>query len=75
MQAEVLELEAKALFDFLAAQPGSELKPGHIRTFRRRGRQWRGTPGPQQEVMFHQSRVPGGLLEVDSCSSGAVCSG
>jgi len=59
------ELEAKALFDFLAAEPGSVLKPGHLRTFQRRVRQWRGTAGPEQEVMFAQSRVPGGLLEVD----------
>jgi len=59
------ELEAKALFEFLAAEPGSVLKPGHLRTFQRRVRQWRGTAGPDQEVMFAQSRVPGGLLQVD----------
>ena len=65
MLAEAPELEAKALFEFLAAQPGSGLKPGHIRTFQRRVRQWRGTAGPEKEVIFGQSRVPGGLLEVD----------
>ena len=65
MLAEAPELEAKALFEFLASQPGSGLKPGHIRTFQRRVRQWRGTSGPEQAVMFSQSRAPGALLEVD----------
>jgi hypothetical protein len=65
MLAEAPELEAKALFEFLAAEPGSGLKPGHLRTFQRRVRQWRGTVGPEREVMFGQSRVPGELLEVD----------
>ena len=65
MLAEAPELEAKALFEFLAAQPGRGLKPGHIRTFQRRVRQWRGTAGPEQAVMFSQSRAPGALLEVD----------
>ncbi len=64
MLAEAPELEAKALFEFLAAQSGSCLKPGHLRIVQRRVRQWRGTAGPEQEVMFSQSRVPGGLLEV-----------
>ena len=41
MLAEAPELEAKALFEYLAAQPGSGLKPGHLRTFQRRVRQWR----------------------------------
>ena len=65
MLSDAPELEAKTLFEFLAARPGSGLKPGHLRTFQRRVRQWRGTAGPEQEVMFSQSRVPGGLLEVD----------
>lgn len=65
MLSDAPELEAKTLFEFLAARPGSGLKPGHLRPFQRRVRQWRGTAGPEQEVMFSQSRVPGGLLEVD----------
>jgi len=65
MLRETPELEAKALFEFLATQPESGLKPGHMRTFHRRVRQWRGTAGPEQQVMFGQSRVPGGLLQVD----------
>ena len=65
MLKEAPELEARSLFDFLSAQPGSGLKPEHIRTFQRRVRQWRGTEGPEKEVMFAQERVPGGLLEVD----------
>jgi hypothetical protein len=72
MLAEAPELEAKALFEFLAAQPGSGLKPGHLRTFQRRVRQWQGTAGPEQEVMFGQSRVPGGLLEVDWTDPGQL---
>lgn len=72
MLAEAPELEAKALFEFLAAQPGSGLKPGHLRIVQRRVRQWRGTAGPEREVMFSQSRVPGGLLEVDWTHPGAA---
>ena len=72
MLAEAPELEAKALFEYLAAQPGSGLKPGHLRTFQRRVRHWQGTTGPEQEVMFAQSRVPGGLLEVDWTHPGQI---
>ena len=72
MLAEAPELEAKALFEYLAAQLGSGLKPGHLRTFQRRVRHWRGTAGPEQEVMFAQSRVPGGLLEVDWTHPGQI---
>ena len=65
MLAEAPELEAKALFEHLMEVPGSELKEAHLRTFQRRVQRWRGTHGPEKDVMFDQRRQPGDLLQVD----------
>lgn len=65
MLADAPELEAKALFDFLLAQPESGLCPGHLRTFQRRVRRWRATHGPEQEVFFPQHHTPGLAIQLD----------
>jgi hypothetical protein len=65
MLAQAPELEAKALFEHLMQVPGSELKETHLRTFQRRVQRWRGTHGPEKEVMFDQRRNPGDLLQLD----------
>ena len=65
MLSEVPELEAKTLFDFFLGQPGNGLEESHLRTFQRRVQHWRGTHGPEQDVMFDQRRQPGELLQID----------
>jgi hypothetical protein len=65
MLADAPELEAKALFEHLLAQPEHGLDPDHLRTFQRRVRRWRATRGPEQEIYFAQWRRPGDLLELD----------
>jgi hypothetical protein len=65
MLMQAPELEAKALFEHLLDVPGSDLKETHLRTFQRRVQRWRGTHGPEREVMFDQRRHPGDLLQVD----------
>lgn len=65
MLAQAPELEAKALFEHLMLVRGSELKETHLRTFHRRVQRWRGTHGPEKEVMFDQRRNPGDLLQLD----------
>lgn len=59
------ELEARALFEHLLAQPGSDLQEKHLRTFFRRVRHWRATAGPDREVFFAQTRKPGELMQLD----------
>lgn len=63
--AEVPELEAKTLFEYFLTQAGSGLEACHLRTFQRRVQHWRGTHGPEQDVMFDQRRQPGELMEMD----------
>jgi transposase len=65
MLREAPELEAKALFEYLAqSQPGG-LKAGLLRTFQRRVRRWRLAEGPEKEVFFTQDHKPGEVLAVD----------
>lgn len=69
-QAELMlrqapELEAKALFEHLAASRQDEIKPGLLRTFQRRVKAWRLKEGPEKEVFFTQEVKPGETLAVD----------
>jgi len=74
MLREAPELEAKALFEHLAqGHPGgADLKPGLLRTFQRRVRQWRLTEGPEKEVFFTQDHKPGAVLAVDWTDMGGL---
>jgi hypothetical protein len=65
MLADAPELEAKGLFEFFLAQPGSALTSEHLRTFQRRVNSWRATHGPEKEVYFAQKHIPGQSLELD----------
>ena len=65
MLTDAPELEAKGLFEFFLAQPGSELTPDHLRTFQRRVSWWRATHGPEKEVYFPQQHSPGQAMELD----------
>ena len=72
MLRDAPELEAKALFGHLAEGRGDEIKPGLLRTFQRRVRQWRLAEGPEKEVFFTQDHKPGGTLAVDWTDMGGV---
>jgi hypothetical protein len=65
MLEDAPELEAKALFDYLAERHSSQLLPGHLRTFQRRVKQWRIVHGPDKEVMFPQNWRPGRAMQLD----------
>lgn len=68
MLRQAPELEAKALFEHLAATCASQaepLKPGLLRTFQRRVKAWRLKEGPEKEVFFTQDVKPGETLAVD----------
>ena len=65
MLREAPELEAKALFEYLAQTVPGGAKAGLLRTFQRRVRQWRLAEGPEKEVFFTQDHKPGEVLAVD----------
>ena len=65
MLREAPELEAKALFEYLAEREPGGVKAGLLRTFQRRVRQWRLAEGPEKEVFFTQDHKPGEVLAVD----------
>ena len=54
------------------AAGGADLKPGLLRTFQRRVRQWRLTEGPEKEVFFTQDHKPGAVLAVDWTDMGGL---
>ena len=62
MLREAPELEAKALFEYLAQTVPGGVKAGLLRTFQRRVRQWRLAEGPEKEVFFTQDHKPGEVL-------------
>jgi transposase len=65
MLRQAPELEAKALFEHLAAGRKGEIKPGLLRTFQRRVKAWRLKEGPEKEVFFTQEVKAGETLAVD----------
>lgn len=65
MLRQAPELEAKALFEYLATTRPEPLKPGLLRTFQRRAKAWRLKEGPEKEVFFTQDVKPGDTLAVD----------
>lgn len=72
MLSEAPELEAKALFEYLAqSQPGG-VKDELLRTFQRRVRAWRLAEGPEKEVFFTQDHSPGKTLAVDWTDMGEL---
>ena len=65
MLREAPELEAKALFEYLAQSHPGGIKDKLLRTFQRRVRSWRLAEGPEKEVFFTQDHKPGEELAVD----------
>jgi len=72
MLRQAPELEAKALFEYLAESSAGAIKPGLLRTFQRRVRRWRLAEGPEKEVFFTQDARPGATLAVDWTDMGSV---
>ncbi len=72
MLREAPELEAKALFEYLAESSGGAIQPGLLRTFQRRVRRWRLAEGPEKEVFFTQDAKPGVTLAADWTDMGEV---
>lgn len=68
MLRQAPELEAKALFEHLAAIRTTQTEPikaSLLRTFQRRVKAWRLKEGPEKEVFFTQDVKPGETLAVD----------
>lgn len=65
MLRQAPELEAKALFEHLAASHPETIQLGLLRTFQRRVKAWRHKEGPDKEVFFTQDANPGQTLALD----------
>ena len=65
MLEDAPELEAKALFEFLAEERHGRYQEGQLRTFQRRVREWRATEGPPKEVFFPQEHRAGEAMQTD----------
>jgi hypothetical protein len=52
-------LQALTLFEELGSRHPGQFLPGQLRTLQRRMRDWRALHGPDQEVFFEQTAVPG----------------
>jgi len=59
------ELEAKALFEDLMERCPDRYHPGHLRTFQRKLKQWRGSEGPERSVFFPQEHRAGEAFQTD----------
>lgn len=73
MLRQAPELEAKALFEHLAAGRQEPIKPSLLRTFQRRVKAWRLAEGPEKEVFFTQEIKPGETLAVDWTDMKSLC--
>jgi hypothetical protein len=51
-------LEAKTVFEYLAAENPEKYNSGQLRTLQRRFRMWRALDGPAKEVIFPQVHHP-----------------
>lgn len=59
------ELEAKTVFEHLAARRREPYEEGQLRTLQRRFKLWRAQEGPPKEVFFAQAHRPGEALQTD----------
>ena len=59
------ELEAKALFEHLAAEAPDRYDSGQLRTLQRKVRRWRAQSGPAKEVFFPQEHRAGEAMQTD----------
>ncbi|HMF98069.1 MAG TPA: IS21 family transposase [Vicinamibacterales bacterium] len=58
-------LQALTLFEWLCERYPGQFQPGQLRTLQRRVREWRARHGPDQEVFFEQTAVPGREAAID----------
>ena len=58
-------LQALTLFTWLCEQYPGRFPTGQLRTLQRRVRAWRAVHGPEQEVFFEQTAVPGREAALD----------
>lgn len=65
MLAELPELEAKALLDFLIDRDPERYQEVHLRTLQRRFKAWQATEGPPKRVFFPQAHRPGEAMQTD----------
>jgi len=65
MLKDAPELEGKALFEWLCEHYSGVYHDGQLRTFQRHVRRWRALYGPEKEVCFPQSHIPGIRMETD----------
>ncbi len=65
MLSDAPELEAKALFEHLAAKHTGSVCEAQLRSFQRRVREWRARHGPPKEVFFPQAHRPGEAMQTD----------
>jgi hypothetical protein len=65
MLTDAPELEGKALFEWVCEQYPEVYHEGQLRTFQRHVRRWRSLCGPEKEVYFQQTHVPGIRMETD----------
>ena len=63
-------LQALTLFEWLCTKYPGQFQPGQLRTLQRRVREWRARRGPDQEVFFEQTAVPGREAAVDFTDGG-----
>lgn len=63
-------LQALTLFEWLCTKYQGQFQPGQLRTLQRRVREWRAQRGPDQEVFFEQTAVPGREAAVDFTDGG-----
>lgn len=61
-------LEAKTVFEYLAATNPDKYSTGQLRTLQRRFRMWRALDGPAKEVIFPQVHHPAHLCQSDFTS-------
>jgi transposase InsO family protein len=65
MLEDAPELESTTLLEHFLVQTETGLNATHLRTFQRRVKQWRLTHGPDKEVFFPQTRMPGRMMQLD----------
>ena len=65
MLSDAPDLEARALFDHLAAKHTGTVLDSQLRTFQRRVREWRAREGPPKEVFFPQEHRAGEAMQTD----------
>jgi hypothetical protein len=58
-------LEAKTIFEVLTERTPGRYEPGQLRTLQRRIRLWRGTDGPDKDIVFAQAHRPGEAGQTD----------